>query len=257
MKVPFIKYSANGNDFIILKDPSRDLSSFEIARMCDRHFGIGADGVLYLLSSSSADGRMRIFNSDGGEAEMCANGLRALTQFLDSVVLTKKDIYRIETMNGVYAVRNSSGVFQIEMSEIKDQNRYEIPRFHEFTKSFFINTGVPHLVLLGSGPESIKELGAKYRFHKNFPNGTNVNFVEVRSSVEQEAYVRTYERGVEDETFSCGTGLTATALALKHWFGWQGIIHLKNKGGSQQVMIGDKVLYSGEIVRCFEGVWEL
>lgn len=254
----FSKYSANGNDFIIVKDPERDLSAFIIEKMCDRHFGIGADGVLYLLKSDKADARMRIFNSDGREAEMCANGLRALVHYWDSLQNVKKPSYKIETMNGIYEVFCTNGKVQIEMSEISQENLYPAPELHSFEKSFFINTGVPHLVLLGTNKDiAIKELGSKYRFHKNFPKGTNVNFVEVKSGDTQEAYVRTYERGVEDETFSCGTGLTATALALSHWFGWKGLIKLSNKGGNQEVLVGDKVFYSGEITFCFQGEYSL
>lgn len=241
-----------------MKDPERDLSAFIIEKMCDRHFGIGADGVLYLLKSDKADARMRIFNSDGGEAEMCANGLRALVHYWNSLQENKKPSYKIETMNGIYEVFCSNGRVQIEMSEISQENLYPAPELHSFEKSFFINTGVPHLVLLGPNKDiAIKELGSQYRFHKNFPKGTNVNFVEVKSNDDQEAYVRTYERGVEDETFSCGTGLTATALALSHWFGWKGVIKLSNKGGNQEVVVDKKVLYSGDITFCFQGEYIL
>lgn len=254
----FSKYSANGNDFIIVKDPERDLSAFMIEKMCDRHFGIGADGVLYLLKSDKADARMRIFNSDGGEAEMCANGLRALVHYWNSLQEIKKPSYHIETMNGIYEVFSSTGKVQIEMSEISQENLYPVPKLHDFEKSFFINTGVPHVVLLGANQKiAIKDLGSQYRFHPNFPKGSNVNFVEVKSHDSQEAYVRTYERGVENETFSCGTGLTATALALSHWFGWKGVIKLSNLGGKQEVVVGEKVLYSGEITFCFQGEYNL
>jgi diaminopimelate epimerase len=254
----FDKYSANGNDFIILKDPGRDLSSFVLEKMCDRHFGIGADGVLYLLKSDRADARMRIFNSDGGEAEMCANGLRALVHHWNGLQEEKKPSYKIETMNGIYEVLCEDGRVQIEMSEISDKNLYQAPQYHDFEKSFFINTGVPHLVLLGPNRDlKIKELGARYRFDQRFPKGSNVNFVEVLSRGEQKAYVRTYERGVEDETLSCGTGLTATALALSEWFGWKGVIHLSNKGGNQEVLIDQRVYYSGDITFSFRGEYPL
>jgi diaminopimelate epimerase len=158
-------------------------------------------------------------------------------------------------MNAVYPVIRQGNNFALEMSEIKDQNRYDLSLFKDYLKSFYVNTGVPHLVFLtdSAGSIDIKKVGAFYRYHPLFPNGTNVSFVEITEEQSQSAYARTYERGVEDETFSCGTGLTATALALHHWFGWNGDIQLKTKGGNQLVSIGEKVFYSGEVIFCFKG----
>jgi diaminopimelate epimerase len=250
----FQKYSGNGNDFVILDHPSFELTSELIQKVCDRHFGVGADGVLLVNSHHGFDARMQIFNADGGEAEMCGNGIRCLVTYLDRKNKGQKEIYKIKTMNGVYEVTRRDGAFAIEMSEIKDKNIYDLSSFNEFTRSFYINTGVPHLVFLV--PEAkridIKSRAPQYRFHKMFPKGTNVSFVEILPG-EQTAYVRTYERGVEDETFSCGTGLTASGLALNFWNSWKGNITLKTLGGTQKVFIGDKVFYSGEVKFCFEG----
>lgn len=226
--------------------------------MCDRHFGVGADGILVLTSADHADGRMQIFNSDGGEAEMCGNGIRCLTTFLDDKNGRTKDAYTIKTMNGSYTVNRTNGAFAVEMSEIKDKNIYDLTSFNEFTRSFYVNTGVPHLVFLV--PEAkridIKSRAPQYRFHRMFPKGTNVSFVEILEG-HQTAYVRTYERGVEDETFSCGTGLTACGLALNHWNNWNGEITLKTLGGTQKITIGNKILYSGEVKFCFAGEFSL
>ena len=232
-----------------------DLDEKVLERLCDRHFGVGADGVLMMGKSSKADTKMRIFNADGREAEMCGNGLRCVASHLDFIAPIKKDAYSIETMNAVYPVFRKNTSFALEMSEIKDKNKYDLSSFKGYSNSFYINTGVPHLVFLCNDAKKvdIKKEGAFYRFHSMFPNGTNVNFVEVQDTTSQKAYVRTYERGVEDETFSCGTGLTATALALSHWLGWKGDIHLKNKGGNQVVSIGEKIFYSGEVIFCFKG----
>lgn len=230
----------------------------QIMKMCDRHFGIGADGILVLTSSDNADGRMQIFNSDGGEAEMCGNGIRCLTTYLDDKNNHAKDTYTIKTMNGSYTVTKKDEAFAVEMSEIKDKNAYDLSAFNEFTKSFYVNTGVPHLVFLV--PEAkridIKSRAPQYRFHRMFPKGTNVSFVEILEG-NQVAYVRTYERGVEDETFSCGTGLTACGLALNHWKGWNGTITLKTLGGTQRIILGERVLYSGEVKYCFSGEYQL
>jgi len=250
---PFIKYSGNGNDFIILDHPTCLVSHELIKRLCDRHFGIGADGVLTLTDNEGHDGQMRIFNSDGGEAEMCGNGIRCLVTYIDERTPVKKDSYRIKTMNGSYTVYRRNGAFAIEMSEIKDQNVHDLSVFDSFDKSFFINTGVPHLVFLGKEIKriNIKMIAPQYRYHPMFKNGTNVSFVEITGP--QEAYVRTYERGVEDETHSCGTGLTAVGLALSNWLGWKGDITLGTLGGKQNVSVDNKVFYSGEVTRCFNG----
>lgn len=256
--IKFAKYSGNGNDFIILSDEVK-LTPEAIEKLCHRNFGIGADGVITLGKSEKGDARMRIYNADGGEAEMCGNGVRCLATYLDSISPEKKDTYLIETMNAVYPIMRKGKTFALEMTEIKDKNLHDLSGFQDYQKSFFINTGVPHLVFLTHDVKriEIKLQGAKYRFHPMFPKGTNVTFVQVLDASTQTAYARTYERGVEDETFSCGTGLTATALAFNEWFGWKGDVNLKTKGGSQVVSVADKVLYSGEVFECFTGVVEL
>jgi len=250
----FVKYSGNGNDFIILSDQV-SLSKEQIVRLCHRHFGVGADGVITIGKSDVADARMRIFNADGGEAEMCGNGLRCLATYLDSITSPKKDAYRIQTMNAIYPVMRMGKSFALEMSEIKDKNIHDLSGFKDFSNSFYINTGVPHLVFLSNDVSKIdvKKVGSYYRYHSMFPSGTNVTFVEVQDNESHRAYARTYERGVEDETHSCGTGLTATALALSHWLKWTGDIKLQTKGGQQIVSIGEKVFYSGEVIECFKG----
>ena len=259
MKVPFVKYSGNGNDFLIIEDNSFvNLASQNVVRICDRHFGVGADGVLLLGSATDVDGTMKIFNSDGGEAEMCGNGLRCLATFIDDRAEAKKTSYFIRTMNNTYEVVKRNGTFAILMSEIKDVNSADLSSFNEFEKKFFVNTGVPHLVFLSHDAKAIdiKSTAPKYRHHPVFPRGTNVSFVSLLPD-SQSAYVRTYERGVEDETFSCGTGLTATGLALSNWFGWKGDIHLFTLGGKQNVNVDKSIYYSGEVTRCFSGEIDL
>ena len=256
--IQFHKYSGNGNDFVVLDHPTYEVTSELVKSLCSRHFGVGADGVLVLTSAEGVDGRMQIFNADGGEAEMCGNGIRCLVTYLDHLQEAKKDIYKIKTMNGLYEVTRRDGAFAVEMSEIKDKNLYDLSLFNEYNRAFYINTGVPHLVFLVHDVKriDIKSRAPQYRFHKLFPNGTNVSFVQILEG-EQTAYVRTYERGVEDETHSCGTGLTATGMALNFWNGWKENITLKTLGGTQRVFIGDKVYYSGEVTACFQGEFYL
>lgn len=256
--IKFKKYSGNGNDFIILNNPQTKITPELVMAMCNRHFGIGADGVLLLTPAEGADGRMQIFNSDGGEAEMCGNGIRCLTTYLDDNNNHAKDTYKIKTMNGSYEVTRKNGAFAVEMSEIKDHNSVDLSSFNEFKRAFYVNTGVPHLVFEVHEAKriDIKSRAPQYRFHKIFPNGTNVSFLQVLEG-DQIAYVRTYERGVEDETLSCGTGLTACGVALNHWYNWKGNVTLKTLGGTQYIHIGDKVFYSGEVKYCFEGEFTL
>ena len=257
-KTSFVKYSGNGNDFIIISDEVK-LAESSISKLCSRHFGVGADGLITLGASDKADAKMRIYNADGGEAEMCGNGLRCLVTYFDSITPVRKDTYLIETMNAVYPVIRKGSNFALEMSEIKDKNIHDLSSFKDYSNSFFINTGVPHLVFLAEDIEhiDIKKVGSYYRYHSIFPKGTNVTFVEVIDMESHSAFARTYERGVEDETHSCGTGLTAVALALSHWLNWKGNINLKTKGGHQIVSVGDKVFYSGEVIECFKGEVDL
>jgi diaminopimelate epimerase len=257
--IPFVKYSGNGNDFIILRGSPLTLNAKLIEEMCHRTMGIGADGVLVLSLEAGADGRMRIYNSDGGEAEMCANGLRCLVTYLDSYIVPKKNSYDILTMNACYQVSKMGDRFAIEMSEIKDHGLYDFSSLHPYEKSFFVNTGVPHLVFLVNDAKviDIRKAAPPFRHHKVLPTGANVSFIEVLDRDVQSAYVRTFERGVEDETYSCGTGLTATGVALLNWFGWKNDITLFTKGGEQKVQITDKVMYSGDVKFCFQGEWPL
>jgi diaminopimelate epimerase len=255
MEQSFVKYSGNGNDFIIMEDsPLLSITAGSIQRICDRHFGVGADGVILLGKSPGVDASMRIFNSDGGEAEMCGNGLRCLATYIDAQSSTPQKIYTIKTSNNTYQVFKRGSQFAILMNEIKDKNAFDLSMFNDFEKKFYINTGVPHLVFLSKDARTIdiKKTAPLYRFHPLFPQGTNVSFVEVLPET-QSAYARTYERGVEDETHSCGTGLTASGLALTEWFGWSGDIHLRTLGGNQTVSVGNDVYYSGEVTFCFSG----
>ncbi len=257
--LPFLKYSGNGNDFVVLDHPQILLTPELIQKICNRHFGVGADGVLVLSDDKIADGRMQIFNADGSEAEMCANGLRSLVTYLDRKLNHPKDVYNIQTMNALYSVKRRGDFFALEMSELKEKNIYDLSSFVEFKNKFFINTGVPHIVFLSHDVKDIdiKKKGSYYRHHSLFPRGTNVNFVEILDEQKQRVYVRTYERGVEDETLSCGTGLVAAAIALSQWLGWSGEITLETLGGKQKVSVGEKVFYSGEVTFSFQGEFNL
>ena len=229
--IKFIKMSASGNDFIVIdnregqiSDVSSQMSEF-VKEICKRKLGVGADGVLLIEPSPKADFKMRIFNPDGGEVEMCGNGARCIALWAKSKIKNQKSKIEIETGAGVLEAEvvsddrvhpaSQRGVrVKLKMSDpvdtrlnfklLVDDKEYEV---HS------INTGVPHVVLFAEDLEKarVKELGKKIRYHQEFaPEGTNANFIKVRD--EHSLDIRTYERGVEDETLACGTGACASAI---------------------------------------------
>lgn len=245
----FLKYSANGNDFILLPYPASIPSKEAVKDSCDRHFGIGADGML-ILENGNPEPRMRIFNADGNEADMCANGLRIAFTYLSN----QKRELKLRTRNGLYSAELVNGKIRVEMSEIHDAGAISIDPA-PFQRSYFVSTGVPHIVLLAASVavENFNEIVLPFRNYPGLRTGANVNLVEVPNTTEQSAIVRTFERGVEGETLSCGTGLTASALALREWFGWMGHIHLRSRGGDHVIDLGEKVTFSGDVKLCFSG----
>jgi diaminopimelate epimerase len=213
-KINFTKMVGTGNDFIVIdKKPAGNLAKLA-KTLCDRKFGIGADGVLLLDKCRQADLRMRIFNADGSEAEMCGNGARCAAFF------SGKPKARLLTLAGEINTEVHGKQVKVQLTAAQDI-KLDIPLLvnGRLLKVNFINTGVPHVVIFVSGIDNIgvKYLGGIIRNHKKFlPRGTNVNFVEVKGK--NLIQIRTYERGVEDETLACGTGSTAAALifALKN-----------------------------------------
>ena len=224
----FTKVVASGNDFIILSgsgtsptttlDVKKKLPKNNLAelskKLCNRRFSIGADGVMLLLKSKKADLRMRIFNPDGSEADMCGNGLRCLALYAFKKGIGHKNL-RIETNAGILRARLvKNDYIRLEMTEPKtirlDFNIHIDGVIHKVN---FINTGVPHAVYFVKDLDNfdVKHIGQKTRFHEEFrPEGTNADFVEILDS--KNIKIRTYERGVEDETLSCGTGTVAGAI---------------------------------------------
>lgn len=253
-KTPFYKYSGNGNDFILVKEKDFHWNKDQIEAFCHRQFGIGADGVVVVGEYSEGDASMKIFNSDGLEAEMCGNGLRCLVRYLYDHV-EKKAQYRIKTLKTIFDVEQADGKVFIDMSVSNEVGKYDLSVFKEYPRSFYIDTGVPHLCFLVDDAKliDIKAVAPTYRHHEMFPNGVNVNFIHVLDEKSQSAYVRTFERGVEDETFSCGTGVTACAHTLNHFLNWRGNIHIINRGGDHLVEFGEKVKFSGKESFVFKG----
>ncbi|MCK9594235.1 MAG: diaminopimelate epimerase [Candidatus Omnitrophica bacterium] len=218
-KIDFTKLVGAGNDFVLidnrrLKIYLKQKLSALAKEMCDRKFGIGADGLLIWDNVKGAAARMRIFNSDGSEAEMCGNGGRCFALYVSRKIKGIKSCFEVKTMAGlVKAQVNKDGV-RIQLTDPK-QMKFNMPlRLNNRSiRVNFINTGVPHTVIFVQDLDNIAvaQLGRQIRYHKDFaPAGTNVDFVEIEDK--DSIRIRTYERGVEGETLACGTGATAAAL---------------------------------------------
>ena len=239
-----------------------DLTPELIRKLCDRHFGVGADGVLIADSSQEADVRMTIYNADGSCASMCANGARCLGDYYHRKMANpKRDQYVIQTAKSLYPIILKNNSFALQMTEKRDIQKYDLSFIQApfIKKTYFIDTGVPHVVIEVENVEEIDLMawGKKIRFDQIFPNGTNVNFFH-RYPNGQNARVRSYERGVEGETFSCGTGLTAVAWACHQFYGWKNEMTFHTKGGEHVLTLNEKdeMFLQGEVIWCFEGDYE-
>lgn len=205
--IPFYKYQGTGNDFILIDNRKKlyqNLTTEEVEKLCDRRFGIGADGLILLEPSSKADFKMVYYNSDGNQSTMCGNGGRCIVAFAHFLGLFKQTCL-FEAIDGMHQARFSEGIVHLKM--------IDVPKITKVENDFVLDTGSPHYVQYA---EDLKNLpvfdkGKSIRYSESFKKeGINVNFAEVLE--EDSLFVRTYERGVEDETFSCGTGVTASAL---------------------------------------------
>lgn len=221
-KLNFTKMVGSGNDFIVVE--LKNLKTKELKNlaknMCDRKFGIGADGMLVIEKSRIADIKMRIFNADGSEAEMCGNGARCVALWVSENLNIGTENLRIETKAGIIKAKVKKDNVKIKLTDPK-AIKLDIPlRVNgRLIRVNFINTGVPHAIVFVSGIDNIDvaNIGGNIRRNARFaPAGTNVNFVEIKGN--NLIRIRTYERGVEDETLACGTGSAAAALvfALKN-----------------------------------------
>lgn len=256
----FYKYSGSGNDFILLnnlEEVFRPRTSM-IQQWCKRREGVGADGVISVESSKDCDYAIRIWNADGSEAEMCGNGARSCIHLVHHILKFGKEKYQFETMNGVYEGRPLEGDFvEVKMTELYDVGKINIDDFS--TKgAMYLNTGVPHAVVQVNNVEDIKiqSHGRMIRNDVRFPNGTNVDFFEVVDDQKQIIKLRVYERGVEDETLCCGTGIMATAVACKKLFGWEGKITVHAKGGCLSAVVDKdlkELFFQGEVKYIFSG----
>ena len=264
----FTKMNGAGNDFVMIDNRVGDLqlAAEQIARICDRHRGVGADGVLVLeRPRNEADFRMRYYNADGGEAEMCGNGARCFARYASQVAGPVEKL-SFETPAGVIGANFEGELVCLQMSEPKDLRLgIKIPLPDRTLDGHFVNSGVPHVVIPAEDLESvdIRGIGSAVRFHELFaPKGANVNFLS--RSGDRQISIRTYERGVENETLACGTGVVASALVFAAIERVDGPIGVLVRGGNELKVGFEKtgeqfknVTLTGPADFVFEGTIEL
>lgn len=263
MKLPFCKYHGAGNDFIIIDNLSGQyhLSGNQIIALCHRRFGIGADGLMLLERADAPwSYAMSFFNSDGTRGTMCGNGGRCLVAFAAQLGIESHYFTAIDGTHRAFLLERKDNYSKVQLG-LNDVHQVR----HYQQDSYVVDTGSLHLVRFVPDVKAvdIAAEGPYWRHHRDFgKEGVNVNFVEI---LDQGClFVRTFERGVEDETWACGTGSTAAAIAalehtgtgLNHW-------HIQTKGGNLEVSyqkintVFTEVFLIGGAVRVFEGVTEI
>ncbi len=257
----FYKYQGTGNDFVIIDNRNSDFDSSDnqlIADLCHRRKGIGADGLMLLENAEGYDFKMVYFNADGREGSLCGNGARCIVSFAKSLDLFDRQADFLAADGPHTAISNEDGSYiKLSMNEVS--------AVRQDGEAWVMDTGSPHYVKVVHDLDafSVVEEGRRIRYNGNYPEGINVNFIALGAT--QEIRLRTYERGVEDETLACGTGATAAAMVAAH---------LENSQGSQQWTVhtqgggllidfdrqvqGDRVQFrevrlSGPAQRVFEG----
>lgn len=258
MKLNFFKYEGAGNDFILIDNRNKSFSLINdtksIKKLCDRHFGIGADGLMVLQMKNGIDFEMLYFNADGKEGSMCGNGGRCIVAFANQLNLIKRETNFLAVDGPHYATISENGnLVSLQMIDVQE--------IQTDGDAFVLNTGSPHYVLEVENLAS-KDVyldGKSIRYNETYNvKGVNVNFVE---NLGDHYYVRTYERGVENETFACGTGVTAVSMAMAKKKGLTGRIKnsIKVHGGNLNVNFNydgntfNNVFLEGPATFVFEG----
>tara|TARA_R110002051_G_scaffold201631_1_gene268392 strand:- start:25565 stop:26350 length:786 start_codon:yes stop_codon:yes gene_type:complete len=257
MTFTFNKYQGTGNDFVIIDNRSQFFPKSDtalIAKLCDRKFGVGADGLILLEEHPKVDFKMVYYNADGRESSMCGNGGRCMVAFAKAIGIIETETV-FEAIDGMHEAQIIGGIVHLKMQDVLD-----IKSTANYT---FLDTGSPHHVLMAENLKTldVKTEGAAIRYSELYGQaGSNINFVHQLG--DSQFAVRTYERGVEDETLSCGTGVTAVALAMhKEGKTKATDINLKVEGGQLQVRFkpmnsGYKEVYLvGPAELVFKGEW--
>ena len=257
--INFYKYHGAGNDFILINEYHKKIhfDADEIHWLCDRHFGVGADGLISILPSAEADFDMKYYNADGHVGSMCGNGGRCAALFAVHQGLSSKEI-RFTASDGPHAAHvlnaANNGEVLLQMSDVKTIE------FHN--DHYFIDTGSPHYISFRENIDRLDlEREAKPIRWDYRTAGTNVNFVEDKQG---KYIIRTFERGVEAETLACGTGITAAAIAIAEKNNWQkATVPLQSSGGKLEVSLEKKgsiytnIWLKGPAEKVFEGITEI
>jgi diaminopimelate epimerase len=261
MKISFEKYQGTGNDFVIIDNRKKEytaLTASHIRHICDRRFGIGGDGLMLLNEKGGYDFEMKYYNADGREGTMCGNGGRCLVKFAYQLGI-HKTVYHFIAADGPHEAEiDTDGIVSLKMQDVN--------RVSKFHGDYLLNTGSPHYVRMVGDVMNVDvfKKGRDIRYSKDFEqDGVNVNFVEQLPD-EDKILVRTYERGVEDETWSCGTGVTAAALICYHNENGFNDVGVKTLGGTLTVefdRIDDNhytnIWLSGPAEKVFDGVIDI
>lgn len=257
MTVNFVKYQGTGNDFILIdhRHPFFNKEDAElISRLCDRRFGIGADGLILLETHPEVDFEMVYFNADGRPSSMCGNGGRCTVHFAKQLGIIGSKT-RFMAVDGIHEASIENNWVALHMGDVR--------QIDTLTGAFFLDTGSPHHVQLCDAVDAVDVpyQGAKIRYGTYGQAGANVNFVNQEAS--DSFKVRTYERGVEDETLSCGTGVTAVALAMHHaGYTTSNTVQIETPGGRLQISFTKQeegytdVVLAGPATAVFTGQWE-
>lgn len=215
MKIQFHKYSATGNDFVLIDDRNLSFPTDNIKlikKICGRKIGVGADGVILLQPSETSDFQMRHFNPDGSEAEMCGNGARSIIRFAKSLGIIKEKA-RFQSMLDSHEGMISDEWIKIKMNPVRNMDlKRQVKLPADLENGGYLEIGVPHFIVFTNkiNEVDVNKIGREISHNPVFIKGTNVNFVQIISG--NRIHIRTFERGVEEETLSCGTGATASAI---------------------------------------------
>lgn len=250
--IRFFKYQGTGNDFIMIDNRMKTFPKGDpklVANLCHRRFGIGADGLILLEEDKENDFAMVYYNSDGNPSTMCGNGGRCIVAFAYKLGLIQKDETTFSAPDGLHRALFKNGMIHLQMQDVNQINKVK--------KGLSLNTGSPHYVEIVKNLTEldVKREGAKIRYGTPFNiEGINVNFVE--PIAENRFKVRTYERGVEDETYSCGTGAVATAIAMhKSGKTKAEYIILETQGGNLEVTFEVKKEFLGLKIKEYTNIW--
>ncbi len=259
MILHFTKYQGTGNDFIIIDNRERLFDNLDVARLCHPKFGIGADGLMLLQNLEGFDFEMVYYNSDGKISSMCGNGGRCLVDFARRKGAFEGDKAHFRAVDGPHEALWSENMVELHMQDVLNINR-------EGENHFILNTGSPHYVIFADHIDDIDIIkeGRAIRYNDTYKTeGINVNFVEVLGG--RKIKVRTYERGVENETLSCGTGVTASAIALSRYMAIHAGDHdilVETPGGSLHVKYhlnnaATDIWLCGPATKVFEGTIDI